>query len=334
MARFTLTEDELKFLEASKDIEISPANIKSTQRAVQQGRHSTLIYPASGYDILRVVLGYDIDIGVFIDSSEVFRHEPSPIGAPPLETILKRMGIPHKVARKRRIFEVEADLNGKTRQIIGVRQTLDLSDEGFGKELENLVGEFFKDGQIDILYTFWVFSRNHNLLPEMYNLIRQDGFYVTEEGRLPLSPKAERVVNDLLHLYPHRIAHRLHGNGFLYKKTGEADELVTNYLLELVFGNQDIKDHIRALGWWRTLYSEGRLDSYEQQNMQKMGYPACVLQDPTYRHILSYLVHRGLGNIELNAANLSLSGTDPSKVDTVRRSTSLDLRRVQKQQYK
>lgn len=347
MAGFALTEDERKFLEVSRDLphflEHSTRHFKSVQKAVSRGNHSTLIYPASGSDILRVVFGYDVDKGLFVDSQDFFRHDPKARmpHLETLETVLKKMNVPYKATSKGEVFEVETDLNGKTRQIIGLRRNLNLSGENLGKELENLVREFFGDEKVDILYTYWGFIRQRSLLPEMYSLIRQGGFYVTEEYKFLMPRRAERVLSGLLHLHPRMIVPRGGPNSVIYQKTGEAQELVPKYLLGLAFGNEDIILRMSYLVGWRNMHEKGTLlngtlrnNQCQQQWMQEVGYPVNTLQDPAYGHFLSHLVHQGLGNIEFNTANLLLLGVDPTKVDIVHRSASLELRKVERGQYK
>ncbi len=85
-------------------------NILSINKAVRQGRHQTLYYPASGRDVVRVLLAYDVEHLLAVDTED-----------PKTEESLKRLGIKVKVSEQSRLGRLEKilrfNLAGKKRQI-------------------------------------------------------------------------------------------------------------------------------------------------------------------------------------------------------------------------
>ncbi len=113
------------------------ANIASIREAVQQGRHSTLYYPASGRDILRPLVAFDADHLIAVDSSKQVIGEA--------EKQVRELGIEPKVEisedGKRR--EITFELDGRQRRITEVQYDVRLvNPTSFGLE------------QIDILHIY------------------------------------------------------------------------------------------------------------------------------------------------------------------------------------
>lgn len=89
-------------------------NIKSIREAVKKGQHDVVYYPASGRDVLRVLVAYDAEELILVDDDEQHIGES--------EEQLKKIGIQPEVTissegnRRELIF----DLEGKKRKIVEV----------------------------------------------------------------------------------------------------------------------------------------------------------------------------------------------------------------------
>lgn len=313
MSAMGLTPDEQKFVEVSG---VTPEHVLSVKRAVGRGRHETLVYPASGNDVLRVLFAYNIGSGLFIDESDYFRENDN-TAVPALLSMLQRAELPHKAVDRSGVLEIEADVNGRTRQITCVRKELDFSDHGLGNELKTLAAEFLGDEQVDILYTYWVYARRHTLGPETYRLIRPGGFYVTEEGDVPIPQEARRAAHTLLCLKPRRIVPRFGQKGVVYQKTAEADYVVAEASLALLFGNDDIQVRMRALGDFKARYDAGRFEHLDAFRMQNMGYLPALLESDAYERELSRLATIGSNNALVRATHLASRGAKPALVRTL-----------------
>jgi hypothetical protein len=119
------------------DIEWVQENITSIQEAVKNGKHEVMFYPASGRDLLRVILAYDLYHLIVVDIDEYHAEE--------MASQLKEVGIPYKTIplKDRKGKEIVFTIDGKDRKvthIIGDARTNNL--QTFGLE------------QVDILHVY------------------------------------------------------------------------------------------------------------------------------------------------------------------------------------
>lgn len=122
---------------AESDIEWVRENITSIQEAVKNGKHEVMFYPASGRDLLRVILAYDLHHLIVVDIDEYHAEE--------MESQLKEVEIPYTTTslEDRKGKEVVFTIDEKDRKVTHiVRDARTNKLQSFGIE------------QVDILHVY------------------------------------------------------------------------------------------------------------------------------------------------------------------------------------
>ncbi|MDP4009530.1 MAG: hypothetical protein Q8P53_00945 [Candidatus Shapirobacteria bacterium] len=138
-------------LVAGKDVDVEKKdwvaqNISSIREATKNGRHSTIYYPASGEDMLRVLYAYDADHLIAVDPDEQWAGN--------LEEKLQSVGIQTKteIFAEERKREITFELDGKERRITRLyRDARQVDLKAFGFEAVDVLHIYAPTGaDVDI----------------------------------------------------------------------------------------------------------------------------------------------------------------------------------------
>jgi hypothetical protein len=136
-------------------------NIESIREAIKDGKHDTLVYPASGTDGLRTMFAYDVKHLITIDNNEYFIGET--------EKLLDKIGIKYKVEynEKEKIKNIYLQI-GEEKRII---------TEYYKNAKEVDLKKILPNGKADIYHEYYSMNST-GLREESYSLVEENGFFV------------------------------------------------------------------------------------------------------------------------------------------------------------